>query len=69
METRQAGSAACGAGLGRGTIAAKSIGAMLRFNQAWLLNPKNYSAFWGFGAVLSEKRQARRGDRVFGNGA
>jgi Tfp pilus assembly protein PilF len=29
--------------------------AMLRFNQAWLLNPKNYSAFWGFGAVLSEK--------------
>ena len=29
--------------------------AMQRFNQAWLLNPKNYSAFWGFGAVLSEK--------------
>jgi tetratricopeptide (TPR) repeat protein len=29
--------------------------AMRRFNQAWLLNPKNYSAFWGFGAVLSQK--------------
>ena len=29
--------------------------AMLRFNHAWLLNPKNYSAFWGFGAVLSER--------------
>lgn len=29
--------------------------AMQRFNQAWLLNPKNYNAFWGFGAVLSEK--------------
>lgn len=29
--------------------------AMQRFNQAWLLNPKNYSVFWGFGAVLSEK--------------
>jgi Tfp pilus assembly protein PilF len=29
--------------------------AMQRFNQAWLLNPKNFSAFWGFGAVLSEK--------------
>jgi len=29
--------------------------AMLRFNQAWLLNPKNFSAFWGFGAVLSER--------------
>ena len=29
--------------------------AMLRFNHAWLLNPKNYSAFWGFGAILSER--------------
>jgi Flp pilus assembly protein TadD len=29
--------------------------AMQRFNQAWLMNPKNYSVFWGFGAVLSEK--------------
>jgi Flp pilus assembly protein TadD len=29
--------------------------AMQRFNQAWLLNPKNYSVFWGFGAVLSER--------------
>ncbi len=29
--------------------------AMLRFNHAWLLNPKNYSAFWGFSAVLSER--------------
>jgi len=29
--------------------------AMLRFNHAWLLNPKNYSAFWGFGAVLSQR--------------
>jgi tetratricopeptide (TPR) repeat protein len=29
--------------------------AMQRFNQAWLLNPKNYSAFWGFGAVLSQR--------------
>lgn len=28
--------------------------AMRRFNEAWLLNPKNYSVFWGFGAVLSE---------------
>ena len=28
--------------------------AMRRFNQSWLLNPKNYQAFWGFGAVLSE---------------
>jgi tetratricopeptide (TPR) repeat protein len=29
--------------------------AMQHFNQAWLLNAKNYSAFWGFGAVLSER--------------
>jgi tetratricopeptide (TPR) repeat protein len=29
--------------------------ALLRFNQSWLLNPKNYGAFWGFGAVLSER--------------
>jgi Tfp pilus assembly protein PilF len=29
--------------------------AMRRFNEAWLLNPKNYSVFWGFGAVLSAK--------------
>lgn len=29
--------------------------AMLRFNQAWLVNPKNFRAFWGFGAVLSQR--------------
>jgi tetratricopeptide (TPR) repeat protein len=27
--------------------------AMQRFNQAWLLNPKNYRVFWGFGALMS----------------
>lgn len=25
--------------------------AMRRFNQAWLLNPKNENAYWGFGAI------------------
>jgi tetratricopeptide (TPR) repeat protein len=29
--------------------------AMQRFNQAWLLNRKNYQAYWGFGAVLSDR--------------
>jgi tetratricopeptide (TPR) repeat protein len=29
--------------------------AMQRFNQAWLMNPKFYGAFWGFGAVLSQR--------------
>lgn len=28
--------------------------ALEHFNRAWLLNPKNYQVFWGFGAVLSE---------------
>lgn len=29
--------------------------AMARFNHAWLLNAKNYQAFWGFSAVASER--------------
>lgn len=29
--------------------------AMQRFNQAWLLNPKNFRVFWGFGAIMSER--------------
>ncbi|MDD2776229.1 MAG: hypothetical protein PHU06_09755 [Gallionella sp.] len=29
--------------------------AMKRFNQAWLLNPNNYAAFWGFGLLLSQQ--------------
>jgi tetratricopeptide (TPR) repeat protein len=29
--------------------------AILRFNQAWLVNPKNFRAFWGFGAVQSTR--------------
>ena len=26
--------------------------AMRRFNQAWLLNPKYYQPYWGFGVLL-----------------
>ena len=29
--------------------------AMQRFNHAWLLNPRNYRVFWGFGAIMSER--------------
>ena len=29
--------------------------ALENFNRAWLLNPKNYQAFWGFSAVLSAR--------------
>lgn len=28
--------------------------AMRRFNQGWLLDPKNYQPFWGFGRVMLE---------------
>jgi len=35
--------------------AKKSDMAMQYFNQAWLLNPKNYRVFWGFGALMSER--------------
>jgi len=54
-KTRQAASSAFAA-QGWTAVRAKQLdAAMLRFNHAWLLNPKNYSAFWGFGAVLSER--------------
>jgi tetratricopeptide (TPR) repeat protein len=32
--------------------------AMQRFNQAWLLNPNNPGAFWGFAMVYHDKGQA-----------
>ena len=31
------------------------VAAMRRFNQAWLLDPNNPEAYWGFGAVLHDK--------------
>jgi len=54
-KTRQAASVAFAA-QGWNALRAKQLdAAMLSFNQAWLLNAKNYGAFWGFGAVLSER--------------
>jgi tetratricopeptide (TPR) repeat protein len=54
-KTRQAASSAFTA-QGWSAVKTKQLDvAMLRFNQAWLLNGKNYAAFWGFGAVLSER--------------
>ncbi len=54
-KTRQAASSAF-TSQGWTAVRTKQLdAAMLRFNQAWLLNPKNYSAFWGFGAVSSER--------------
>lgn len=32
-------------------------GAMRRFNQAWLLNPDNPEVYWGFSAVLNDRRE------------
>ena len=29
--------------------------ALQRFNRSWLLDPQNYRALWGFGAILSEQ--------------
>jgi tetratricopeptide (TPR) repeat protein len=40
--------------------------AIERFNQSWLLNPKNYQAFWGFGAVLSERGKLREATEQLG---
>ncbi|HVO91334.1 MAG TPA: hypothetical protein VMT22_00750 [Terriglobales bacterium] len=54
-KTRQAASSAY---VSQGWNAVRSgqlDAAMLRFNQAWLLNPKNYGVFWGFGAVQSQR--------------
>ena len=31
--------------------------AMRRYNQAWLLDPDNHQAYWGFGRVLLERDQ------------
>ena len=54
-KTRQAASSAFSV-QGWTALRAKQLDvAMSRFNQAWLLNPKNYTVFWGFGAVLSER--------------
>jgi len=54
-KTRQAASVAFAA-QGWNALKAKQLdAAMLSFNHAWLLNGKYYVAFWGFGAVLSER--------------
>ena len=36
--------------------------AMKRFNQAWLLNPKNPKPFWGFAMVLHDQGHAIRAE-------
>jgi len=55
FNTRQAASVAFAA-QGWNALRAKQLdAAMLSFNHAWLLNAKNYAAFWGFSAVLSAR--------------
>ena len=55
FKTRSAGSIAL-AGQGWSALRARQLDlAMERFNQAWLMNPKYYGVFWGFGAVLSQR--------------
>jgi tetratricopeptide (TPR) repeat protein len=33
------------------------VNAIRRFNQAWLINPENAQAYWGFASVLHDRRQ------------
>lgn len=35
----------------------KNDQAMRRFNQAWLLDPNNFEAYWGFGMVLFDQKK------------
>src|SRR5438067_5904966 len=37
--------------------------AMRRFNQAWLLNPDNPDAYWGFASVLSDQQRFCEGTK------
>jgi hypothetical protein len=38
--------------------------AMARFNQAWLLDPKNPESFWGFGLILRDRGDLEGGRRM-----
>ena len=53
--TREAGSNALAAQGWTAIRAEQPNMAMEHFNQAWLLNPKNYRVFWGFGALMSQR--------------
>lgn len=53
--SRQAGSATLAAQGWKAARAKQFDQALRYFNDAWLLNPKNYQVFWGFGAVMSER--------------
>lgn len=53
--SRQAGSDAFVAQGWKAVRAEQLDLAMRYFNRAWLLNPKNYQVFWGFGAIMSER--------------
>lgn len=53
--SRQAGSNALAAKGWAAVRTKQSDLAMQYFNQAWLLNSKNYRVFWGFGALMSER--------------
>lgn len=39
--------------------------AMMRFNQAWLLDPQNADAFWGFGNIVGQRGQYQESLRFF----
>lgn len=41
---------------------------MYRFNQAWLLDPKNANVYWGYGAIYLSFNDADEALRQYDNG-
>ena len=39
--------------------------AMRRYNQSWLLNPKNYQPYWGFARVMVQQDRFKKAIRYF----
>ena len=39
--------------------------AMRRFNQAWLLDEKNYHVYWGFGNILGKSGKSKQAIKIF----
>jgi len=49
----------------RGQAQGTPNNAMLRFNQAWLLNSKNGSAIWGMAAIAANSNQMQQASNLF----
>ncbi len=58
--TREEGSKMFAAEAWRNLGKGDAANAMRRFNQSWLLNPKGYLPYWGFGALLLAQGKATK---------